>query len=481
MHSTKPSIPQHTMIKMLSSTLTLLLFLSSCKSHKPEADLLIAHVNRIDLETGDIYPNQFVYIKGDRINAVLDSLEATKITAKETLDATGKYLMTGLWDNHVHFRGGDSLITENKNLLNLYIANGITSVRDAGGDLTLAVQDWQNQIESGELTGPDIYTSGPKIDGPGATWAGSLEVSSEAEINAALDSLQELNVDFVKIYDSKISGENYLTVIEEAEKRGLITSGHMPYSVTLDETTAAGIDAIEHLYYVLKGCSSEEEIITEAVKNGEAGFWSSLDRVMQSYTDSIAQNTFKTLKDRDVFVVPTLHIGHTLSYLDEVDHSNDEYLNYIGLRIQKTYAGRINSAKNASPEFVVMRKNLDSAFVKLTGDLNRNGVKLLAGSDCGAFNSYVYPGQSLHQELKAMVAAGLSPLEALQTSALNGADFLQKTKPLIQADAVADLILLNANPLENIHNTQDLFAVIKRGKMYSSEELQKLLQEVSTK
>ncbi|HBT10202.1 MAG TPA: amidohydrolase, partial [Leeuwenhoekiella sp.] len=138
------------------------------------------------------------------------------------------------------------------------------------------------------LVGPTIYTSGPKIDGPGATWAGSLEVENDQDIQQALDSLQELNVDFVKIYDSKISGENYLKVISEAEKRKMITSGHMPYSVTVDETTSAGIDAIEHLYYVLKGCSSDERAITEAVKNNEAGFWTSLDRVMQTYSDSVA-------------------------------------------------------------------------------------------------------------------------------------------------------------------------------------------------
>ncbi len=453
-----------------------LMILVSCKSREPEADLLIAHVNRIDLETGTVYPNQFIFITGDRITAVGDSSIIEKYSTKETLDASGKFLMTGLWDNHVHFRGGDSLIAENKNLLNLYVANGITTVRDAGGDLTASVQNWQSQIAEGSLTGPDIYTSGPKIDGPGATWAGSLEVSTEVEIQRALDSLQSLNVDFVKIYDSKISAANYLKVIAEAESRGMITSGHMPYSVTVDETVNAGIDAIEHLYYVLKGCSSEEVAITEAVKNGKAGFWSSLDRVMQTYSDSTAQKNFKTLKESNVFVVPTLHIGHTLSYLDEEDHSQDEFLKYIGAGIQKTYAGRINSALNASPEFVVMRKNLDSAFVKLASDLHQNGVKLLAGSDCGASNSYVYPGVSLHAELRALVDAGLSPLEALQTSALNGANFLQKEKPEIAADKVADLILLNSNPLEDITNSSDLFGVIKRGQLYNSAKLKNLLE-----
>ncbi|RXG30855.1 amidohydrolase family protein [Leeuwenhoekiella marinoflava] len=449
---------------------------NSCGNQPPQFSAAIHNVNIIDLETGKILKDQSVFIAGDSIHSIVKSKDLLTSSAAQQIDASGKFLMIGLWDNHVHFRGGKELIEENKNILNLFIANGITTVRDAGGDLTTSVHEWQKQIADGSLAGPTIYTSGPKIDGHGATWAGSLEVSNDKEINTALDSLEQLNVDFVKIYDSKISGENYLKVITEAEKRGMITSGHMPYSVTVEETTNAGIDAIEHLYYVLKGCSAEEIAITEAVKNNEAGFWTSLDRVLKTYSYSVAQETFSKLKENNVYVVPTLHIGHTLSHLDETDHTTDPYLKYIGPGIQKTYAGRINSAKNASPEFVVMRKNLDSAFVKLAGVLAANDVNVLAGSDSGAFNSYTYPGISLHKELKALVNAGLTPLQALQTSTSNGSKFLQKQLPEIRSGATADLLVLNKNPLDNIENTQDIFMVIKSGKTFSSEDLENLLK-----
>ena len=122
-----------------------------------------------------------------------------------------------------------------------------------------------------------------------------------------------------------------------------------------------------------------------------------------------------------------------------------------------------------------MRKNLDSAFVKLAGTLADNGVGLLAGSDSGAFNSYTYPGISLHKELQALVKAGLSPLEALQTSSQNGAVFLQKKLPQIIAGAHADLLLLNSNPLKDIQNTQDIFMVVKNGKTFESNQLAELL------
>ena len=186
----------------------------SCSNSPEPVDLVITNVNIIDLETGEILNGQSVFIAGDSIFRIEKTEAGNLQKALIEIDGTDKYLTTGFWDNHAHFRGGDSLIAENKHLHNLFIANGITTVRDAGGDLTRAVQNWQQEMAEGTLIGPTIYTSGPKIDGPDATWAGSLEVSNQANIQAALDSLESLNVDFVKIYDSRISGENYLEVIK---------------------------------------------------------------------------------------------------------------------------------------------------------------------------------------------------------------------------------------------------------------------------
>ena len=166
------------------------------------------------------------------------------------------------------------------------MANGITTVRDAGGDLTSSVLKWRKAIENKKLVGPRIFTSGPKIDGPKGTWAGSLEVETDEDIITALDSLQAIPSDFVKIYDSRISGENYLKVIQESEKRGLITSGHMPFTVELDATIDAGIDAVEHLYYIMKGCSSNEKEITQKLIDKEIGFWDAMPLLQSSYTDS---------------------------------------------------------------------------------------------------------------------------------------------------------------------------------------------------
>ena len=464
-------------MKSYSLSVLLMLCLFSCKMEPTiEYELQIGNVNLIDLETGQLDTVDIFIDKGKIVRVAKAGEKVTpKVSMK--IDATGKYALPGFWDNHVHFRGGDSLIGDNKKFLNLFLANGITTVRDAGGDLTVNVIDWKAQIKEGTLDGPTIFTSGPKIDGPNATWAGSLEIENEGDIENALDSLQKIPVDFVKLYDSRISGPNYIKTIEAAEKRGMITSGHMPFTVTLNETIDAGIDAVEHLYYIMKGASEDEITITEKLKNKEIGFWDAMPLLQNSYADSTAVKTFEKLKANSVFVVPTLHIGKTLSYLDEVDHATDPYLKYMSPGIRKTYQGRIDRVKNASEKAVKDRKELDRFFGRLTYTLHQAGVSLLAGSDSGAYNSYTYPGISLHRELEALVATGISPLDALRTSAYNGSKFLKKQDGYgtITKGKIADIVLLNTNPLTDIKNTKDLFMLIKEGSVYSQQELKKLM------
>jgi len=438
-------------------------------------DLIIENGTIIDLETG-LSAQKTIYISKGKIKKISPSNQISTAEAKQRLDASNTFILPGFWDNHVHFRGGDSLIEANKNFLKLFLANGITTVRDAGGDLTAAVMGWKTEMAAGELRGPNIFTSGPKIDGLNGTWAGSLAVENEHDIQKALDSLEKIPTDFVKLYDSRITREAYLKTIAETERRELISAGHMPFTVTLEETVAAGIDAIEHLYYIMKGCSSKEAHITEQLVNKEIGFWDAMPALMSTFNQTTASKTFETLKENNVFVVPTLHIGKTLSYLDEVDHSSDPYLKLMDEGIIKTYEGRINRAKKATKKAVEDRKALDAFFGKLANMLNKAQVGILAGSDSGAYNSYTYPGISLHQELQEMVSNGFTPLEALQTSAYNGARFLkQEDYGNVEEGKIADLVLLEANPLEHIENTQKIHTVIKNGQAITNSQRKRML------
>ncbi len=458
-----------------------LLFALGCKvDTQVQYDILLKNGSIIDLETGTLSVKD-IWISDGKIIKVVAPNGNEKVLATDTLDATGKYILPGFWDNHVHFRGGDSLIEANKNFLTLFLANGITTVRDAGGDLTNAVLKWNREMANGTLDGPMIFTSGPKIDGPNSTWAGSLEVSDEKDISDALDSLERIPVSFVKLYDSRISGETYLNTLRATEKRGLLTSGHMPFTVRLDETVEAGIDAVEHLYYIMKGCSANEAEITAQLVKKEIGFWDAMPLLMASYTDSVAQKTFTDLKKNNVFVVPTLHIGETLSSLDDIDHQNDAYLAYMDKGIIKTYDGRIQSALNANEEQKKDRKALQQFFGALAKSLNDSGVGLLAGSDSGAYNSYTYPGISLHKELEAMVKVGIPNLDALRASAYNGARFLKKDSLYgsLSAHKVADIVILDGNPLENIAHTQRVNTVIKAGRIFTTKDLNDKLTTVA--
>jgi hypothetical protein len=462
---------------ILMNKLTVILIFSiiffSCKEKNTATyNLVIENGNVIDIVTGKIN-KQTIYINDGRIVKVVNPEESQTFKSDIILDGTDKFILPGFWDNHVHFRGGDTLIKANKDFLKLFIMNGITTVRDAGGDLTSSVMDWKNQINNNDLVGPTIFSAGPKIDGKNATWAGSLVVEKDEDIAVALDSLEALRVDFVKLYDSRISGNLYLKTIQEATKRGMITSGHMPFTVKLEETIDSGIGAIEHLYYVLKGCSSNEKEITEAIKNGDYGFWSSMSNLIATYQDSTAQKTFNTLKKHNTYVVPTLHIGNVLSYLDEVNHENDAYLKIMHLGLIKTYEGRIRSALNSSEEARQNRKALNTFFKTLTKSLSDADVKLLAGSDSGAFNSYIYPGISLHKELEAMATSGISNLKVLQNSAYNGAHFLKKESDYgtIEIGKISDLVILNKNPIEDIKNTREIHFVIKGNEVYNPEKI----------
>jgi len=449
-------------------------------------DLIIKRINVVDIENDQILSDRTVFIRDGRIEHIVDFAPELSDADVKIIEGEGKYLVPGFWDNHVHFRGGEGLIEENKRLLPLFIANGVTSVRDGGGDITDAVLEWREMISKGELLGPKIYTSGPKLDGPRGTWEGSIEISDTSQVSAAIDSLESLSADYVKIYDSTLSGEVFLAIIDETEKRGIPVTGHMPYTVLYGESVDRGLDATEHMYYVLKGSSAEEEEITEEIisrlgTSNPLGFWDALDYILATFDEERADSVYRNMAEKGTGAVPTLHIGYTLAWLKDTDHSGDEYLNYIGPGIKQTYNRRLNAAMRSSDAATQRRRDLADTFAEMVPKMEQAGVSILAGSDSGPYNTFVYPGISLHSELEAMVNAGLTPAQALRTSAPNGAAFfgVDNRYGSVSAGFVADLVILNENPLENIRNSRSIDKVIINGKrVIEKEELDGMLQEL---
>lgn len=453
--------------------LTLLLFFSCSNNNKEHYDLIITTASIIDVENNEVLEGQTIFISKGEIVAVSDRRDKDSYTSKEEIDAQGKFVMPGLWDNHVHFRGGDTLIQENKELLPLFLAYGITTVRDAGGDITPSVLEWKNQIAQGELDGPNIFSSGPKLDGDKPAWAGSIEVSDSGDIVVALDSLENLGVDYVKMYDGNLSAENYYSIIKAANKRGLKTTGHMPMSADFMKAVSLGLDGTEHMYYPLKACSPVADSLTK-LKLG----YGMVEPLIDTYDPELAAEVFDKMSNENVFVTPTLFIGKTLAEILEVDHQQDSLLNYMGPGIKKTYQGRIESAKRATASGSKMREKMEEISTRMIAPMQKAGVKILAGSDSGAFNSYVYPGESLHGELNALVNAGLSNAEALRTSIINGPEFfdLGKKYGSIERGKEADILILDENPLENVQNLKEIHTVIKGGKVYDKVKLDEMLK-----
>ena len=450
-------------------------------------DVVINHVSIIDVESGQVWPNQVVAIAQGKISRISPA-DQDSYAARQYVNGNGRYLIPGLWDMHVHFRGGDSLAAANKKNLTLFLAHGITTVRDAGGDLTPSIFQWRRDMDAGRLPGPRIFTSGPKIDGPHAYWPGSLEVETPAQIGKALDSLQRLRVDYVKIYDSKISGAAYLETIRQAQRRGLKTTGHMPYSVTLSEAVKRGLDATEHLYYVFKACSDKEDSLTALVRTSlntpkPLGLFAMLPAVYDTYSPAAAGRIFALMAKHHTAAVPTLYIQKTLAELPGNDHAQDSLLAYIDPKIQATYTRRLASARQQSLAAQEFSKKLNVKFMSLLPLMQAAGVPILAGSDSGAFNSYIYPGASLQGELELLVQAGLTPLQALQAATINGAKFMgvASRTSTIAPGKDADLVLLTGNPLENIANVRKIDVVISRGKAYPAPALANLLKAIKNR
>lgn len=452
------------------------LITASIIAQKKSVELIIRGAKIIDINTGKIISNKAVVVNNGEIVNVCNDQELKAYKAKKNVSSTGKFIIPGLWDMHVHFGGGDSLIQENKDLLQLYVANGITTVRDAAADITPSVLEWRKQINERKLFGPTLFTSGPKLEGYKSIWLGDLEVGTMNEVKQALDSLQKIKADFVKITDNTIKPEIYLAAIKEATERGFKTSGHIPSAITIEQASDAGLSSIEHITYLLRAGLKNQKELSEQVTAGKIlGKELSL-KALNEFDEPTALAAFKLLAKNKTAVVPTINISYTTAFLDVNNHQKDDYLKYIGKGLRKTYNWRVNRAANDSKEAIDIRHRTIEKAASLLPLLHKAGVKIIAGTDAGYLNSFDYPGLGLHQELELMVKFGLTPLQALQASVINGPDFLKKSKLYgsIAKGKKADILILNANPLENISATQNIDGLVMHGNFLDRKQLEAL-------
>lgn len=469
------------MKKIWLSSLAILCGITTFSQQK-KADLLIKSVRIIDIKTGKITANQAIAVRNDSIIQVMDNQLAKQYKATQTVDGSGKYAMPGLWDMHMHFGGGDTLSEENKNFLPLYLANGITTIRDCAADISPDVLQWRDQINKGQLQGPTIFTSGPKLEGYKSIWLGDLEIGTSTELQQALDSLQKLKVDFIKITENTIKPEIYLEALREARKRGMAISGHVPYVLTMKQVADAGLSSVEHLTYAWKSGVKDDAALSRGIASGEIKGADINKYILQHFDTAAAMKTYRYMAEKGMYLTPTLTLGNVMAYFDQDNHASDPYLQYIGKGLQRTYQWRVKRATSDDSAAIVRRKMIYETSSSILPLLQKAGVKIMAGTDAGYLNSFDFPGIGLHQELALMVKFGLTPLQALQASVINSPAYLHKTNyGAIAAGKKADILLLDANPVADIHNTQKINALVVKGKLLDRAALDQLLQEVREK
>lgn len=433
----------------------------------PELDLVIHRARVVDVRTGEITAGQSIAIRGDTIVAIVDSAAATRLRSKHVVDAGGRHVVPGLWDMHMHFGGGDTLIHENRVLLPLFLAHGITGVRDAAGDLSSTVLAWRDSVARGLLEGPTIFTSGPKIEGVNSIWPGDTEVSTTTGVDSALDALQRMRVDFVKLTDNALTPDLFRYALGEIRKRGMKSSAHIPAAVPVREAIELGLGSIEHLSYAIR--AGVEGSPRQGTDNASR------------FDTATAMSAYRLMAQRGTALTPTLNISRTLAWLDSEDHSKDDYLKYIGPGLQATYAWRVERQAGSTPAQIERRHaNYEFSSSKLPL-LQSAGVLILAGTDAGFLNSYDYPGRGLHDELGHLVKAGLTPLQALQASTINGSRFLgrESRHGTLERGRASDLVILDGNPIADISATRKIHGVVVRGRYLDRAMLDAMLERVA--
>ncbi|MBU0825898.1 MAG: amidohydrolase family protein [Alphaproteobacteria bacterium] len=450
-----------------------------------QADVIIRHVTLVDVAAAKVLAEQAVVLRGEDIVAVgPDNRIAREWRGERRVEGKGKFLIPGLWDMHVHFGGGPDLIDENKALLPLYVANGITTIRDASGDLPDQVLGWRGEIAGGRLFGPRLLTSGAKIEGIKPLWKGTIEVGSEADVDAALIRLKDSDkVDFVKITDSTLKPELFLYALGKAKALGLRTSGHIPMALTVQQAVDAGISSIEHLDYAYNAGAKDEAAIAADFASGRIDRAEANRRLDAGFDRDTAMAAYRRFAAQGVFVTPTLNGSRIIAYLDRDDHSKDAGLAYVGPKLRKTYDWRVERAAKADTAAIAARHKQIEDVGTILPMLAEAGVPIIAGTDAGFLNSFNYPGFGLHDEMALFVEKGLTPAQALASAARAGPAWFGwlDRYGAIKPGMAADLVLLTRNPLDDIAATRAIDTVIMRGKLHDRAGLDTMLADTKAR
>jgi predicted amidohydrolase YtcJ len=483
-------------MKNLVPVLCLLLF--SC-AHAQSPTVAIRGVTVVDVSDGSLHPGQTVLVAGNRIEAVGSVREVAVPDNAKVVDAAGRYLIPGLWDMHVHSVANVALDSSLSSVqardwhFPLFLAHGVTGIRnmnDGTGDVTLALSKTvRRHLVEGVVRGPPRFlTAGPSLDGDPPLGSNPVVVHTAAEARAAVQQLASNGADLVKVYEN-LSREAYFAIMDEARRKKIPVDGHVPFRITPEEAADAGQRTAEHPDALATGCST----VAEAERNRFASVLASYDRLpdgekflamfrhvralYDSRDPAACASAIEAYRRNGVAVTADLVAYHHVVHAEQV-LSDPARMRLVPQEIRRNWENWYHSA--ATREFQSILRPIVPLELETVRLLNKAGVVLLAATDVGV--PFQVPGISLHVELERLVEAGLSPLEALRAATLNPARVLEMTDSLgsIEPGKLADLVLLEANPLEDIRNTQKIHAVVADGRLYRRADLDKLLAGIKS-
>lgn len=394
----------------------------------------IDNVTIVDVTNGRLLPRKTIVIEGQRIARLMDASAATRASA--TLDGTGMFVIPGLWDMHIHayFTNDTARFrSTNEVMLPLFIANGVTGVRDLGSNLEASLSA-RDSIAAHQLVGPRMLISGPMIDGPTTRYAAAIKVGTPDEARAAVRMLKQRGMDLVKT-QTLIPRDAYFAMADEANKVGIPFEGHVPREITGLEAVNARQRSFEHFIGV---ADTNTTLIAAIAKH----------RVWQCPTVINSVGT-------------------------AADFTNDPGLAYWLKPQVESWRRTALERLSATDSATRAQQERTKRRLEQIRSMHAAGIPFLAGTDAPAGYDLV-PGSSIHRELQLFVRAGLTPLQALQTATLNPATYFGRTAEwgTIAPGKVADLVILARNPLTDIANTRSVKAVVADGRYFSPKELE---------
>lgn len=434
------------------------------------ASLAITNVTVIDVKSPDASKaseaDQTVLVSGERITAVGPTSSISVPATAIIIDGRGKYLIPGLWDMHVHvlFDG------MREQMMPLFVPNGVTGVRDMGGEQLDQLATLKRSIATGQVVAPRIVAAGPLVDGPKPVHPFSIKVSNAAEGREAVKKLKREGSDFVKPY-SLLPRAAYFAIAEESKRQGLPFAGHVPYSVTAFEASDSGQKSIEHFFYidVSSGADERRKEATEALAKGKSP--RRFDPALLPLVDEKVTAVGRHFARNGTWFVPTLIASRGHAFVKDQEYLRDPRRRYLPKQIRQWW----ESEADVSDAAVAQRKLFYTADLRVVALMHAAGADILAGSDL--VNPNAHPGFGLHDELELLVEAGLSPIESLRAATWNPARYLERSGELgsVERGKYADLVLLDADPLADIRNTRRLRAVILNGRYFPKASLDNIL------